>query len=477
MSEATIRRKALNGFRWALIGKLIVQILTWLCTILVLRILTPSDYGINAMVMVVIGFGVMIAEFGVSTALVQANTIEERDIRSVFGVVIIINLLAFSAILAVAPLASLYFERPEINSVLSVAALQFPILVFYSIPSALLERELRFKEKAVSEVAASISGSLATLGFAWNGLGYWSLICGALIISLVRVIALNFIVKWPKTPIFSGFGQSVLLRFAGSITAGRVLWYAYSSSDVLIVGRRLGDAALGFYSVATDIASTPLNKVSAPLSQVLTSAVSRLQVDPEASRRMTADVLSYVAGLAFPIYFGLALTVDELVPLLLGAKWEPIIHILILLSLVGPLRALDVVLMSTITASGIARPQIVIAGLGCILFPSTFFAGATLGGLVGVGWAWLLVYPFFYAFVARSAARVLTTHVYEIIRPMVAPLVACLLMASAILLAERFIFEVPTGIRLVLEVALGVLVYGAVLAVLDKRLFMRLLMR
>lgn len=476
MTESDIRLRAATGFRWAIAGKLAVQVLSWAATILVLRLLAPSDYGINAMAMVVIGLGVMVAEFGLSTAVVQARSVDETSLRTAFGFVVLLNGAIVAVILASVPFVAAYFRRPEIIYVLPVAVLQFPILAFSAIPSALLERDLRFKEKTIQAVAASIVGTIATLWMAWLGLGYWALILGSLLSGLVGVVLLNMIVAWPKRPIFGGMTQSPVLRFAGAVTAGRLLWYVYSSSDTLVVGRRLGDAALGVFSVAAEIASTPLNKLAAPLTQVMTAAVSRLRDDVKAAERMALDVIHYVAALGFPIYFGIALVADEIVHILLGEQWFATAPIISLLALIGPLRAVSVVLSSAITASGESRLQVTTAAVACILFPAAFLVGSYLAGLVGVALGWVMAYPLYFLYLARLSARLIGLSTWSVVKPMLIPLGGATLMAGVAYsvgsLAGDWLW-----VRLALEVVTGAVAYTGFLAAFDRPMLRRLLMR
>lgn len=476
MTEADIRRRTASGFRWAFAGKLVVQVLSWAATILVLRLLAPSDYGINAMAMVVIGLGVMVAEFGLSTALVQAKTVDDTALRTAFGFIVVLNAMILVVILALTPLVAAYFGRPEILYVLPVAALQFPIQALSSIPSALLERDLRFKEKTIQAVVASVAGTVATLAMAWLGFGYWALILGSLLNGAVGVALLNLAVPWPKRPVFRGITQSSVLRFAGAVTIGRLLWYGYSTSDTWVVGRRLGDVALGFYSVAAEIASTPLNKLAAPLTQVMTAAVSRLRDDARAAERMAVDVVHYVSTVAFPVYFGIALVADEIVRLLIGEKWLATAPVIALLALIGPLRAVSVVLSAAITASGESRLQVTTAAWACVLFPAAFLAGSYFNGVVGVAWGWVAAYPVYFLYLSRLSARVLGLTLTQVVRPMLLPLAGALGMSVCTYLAGRLAGD-QLWLVLALKILAGVAAYAAFLAFFDKQMLRRLLMR
>lgn len=476
MTEADIRRRTASSFRWAVAGKLIVQIFSWAATILVMRLLEPSDYGINAMAMVVIGLGLMLAEFGLSTALVQARTLDNEGIRTAFGFVLLLNAAVMSLVLVSTPFVAGYFKRSELLLVLPIAALQFPILALSSIPSALLERDLRFKEKAIQSVVASVVAAAATLALAWYGVGYWALILGALLNGLISVLLLWIAVPWPKRPIFRGMFGSSVLRFAGAVTIGRFLWYAYSNADTLIVGRRLGDVALGFYAVATEIASTPLNKLAAPLSQVMTAAVARLRDDPRAAERMSLDAIHLVSVVAFPVYFGIALVADEVVSIFLGEKWIATAPLIALVALIGPLRAVGIVLMSAITASGESRLQITSAVLACVLFPSAFILGSYLGGLTGVAVAWVVAYPVYFGYLVGLSARLLGLTAGRILRSAFVPFAGTAIMAG-ITYSASHLADSEAWIRLLIEVGSGVVSYLLFMLAFDRAAIMKLLRR
>ena len=104
-----IGEKVVSGFRWLAVGKFAGQIVTWAVTIYVIRILTPEDYGLMAMAMVVIGFLALFDEMGMGAAIVQQETLDDRMVAQVFGLVIIINFSAFALLIAISPLIAEFF--------------------------------------------------------------------------------------------------------------------------------------------------------------------------------------------------------------------------------------------------------------------------------------------------------------------------------------------------------------------------------
>ena len=152
------------------------QLFTWVVTIVVVRILTPVDYGLLAMAAVFIEFLAMIAQFGVGSALVQAVAVDERKLKQMFGFVIAVNLGLFAAMYSAAPLVADFFQEPRLVAIVRALSVQYVLMIFVMIPTAELSRKLDYKTVSLIDLIAAICASLATLVLALTGSGVWALV-------------------------------------------------------------------------------------------------------------------------------------------------------------------------------------------------------------------------------------------------------------------------------------------------------------
>jgi O-antigen/teichoic acid export membrane protein len=170
----------LHALRWNAVVRTIAQLGTWLITIFVMRLLSPLDYGLMGLATILLGFFGLINELGAIPALVQRQQVDDCLIRKIFGLVLVSNASLYLTAFAGAPYFATLFG--EVHLVLVVRVLAFNLIIgaLSAIPSVLLQRDLKFKSIALIEFGATLVGAVATLIFAFEGWGVWSLVFGSM---------------------------------------------------------------------------------------------------------------------------------------------------------------------------------------------------------------------------------------------------------------------------------------------------------
>ena len=386
------RKLILSGLKWTAGARFGSQIITWAITLLIIRLLSPEDYGLMAMATVCIAFMLMVSEAGLMPALVQRQEINETVLRQAFGIVIVMNLGLMIILNLLAPMIAGFFAEERLIKILQVLSLSFLFFAIQTIPEVILQRELKFKNLALVEFLVGVSSSVLTLILAFAEYGIWALVYGYIFSGLFRALALNLTAPFYKLPIFSLQGMKSLLFFGGTISVSRILWFFFTQIDIVIVGRLIGKEALGFYSVAMHLASLPVQKVSAIVNQVTFPVFSRIQHERESIRSYVIKGIRALSFVAFPILWGISSIANEFVMLFLGQKWQQVILPLQLLPLMLPLRMIINFLPTAIDALG--RPDVGVKNvlLASIVMPIAFVIGSQWG-IVGVAVAWVTVYP------------------------------------------------------------------------------------
>ena len=388
----SLRREVLSGLFWAGGMRLLGQVLTWAITIVVIRLLSPNDYGLLAMATVFVSFLILMAEAGLGAALVQAPEVDDFMLRGIFAAVILVDCVLFLLLVVAAPAIAQFFAEDRLVWIVRVLALQFLLGIFAVIPSAQVTRRLDFKWPSMIGLLGAMCGSLSSLGLALFGYGVWALVAGGLVTQLFNTVAINVLSPFLKWPDFSLKGARGLITFGGQVTAARVLWFLYSQADILIAGKLLGKELLGFYSVSMHLASLPVQKVSAVISQVAFPAFARSQHDPELVSRYLLKGLRVLSFVSFPVLWGISSIAREIVAVLLGSKWETAVVPLQLLPLIMPLSLVSPFLNTAF--QGIGRSGVVLKNVltACLVMPAAFWFGANWG-LLGLSLAWVLGFP------------------------------------------------------------------------------------
>ena len=389
----SLRSQALSGFRWSASVKLMSQAITWAITLVVIRLLTPADYGLLAMAMVFVSFLAMFSELGLGAAVVQKTEVDEPLLRRVFGVILAIHFLLAALLALAAPLIASFYDEPRVIPVVRVLSLQFVLAAFAVIPDAQLVRRMEYRNRSLLDLSSAIVGSFTTLAMALNGAGVWALVAGSTLSLLWKTIGINWLSPFLRWPDFSVTGMRSLLCFGGHITAAQVCWLFFSQVDVLIGAKFLGKEVLGFYSVAMHLAALPSQKISGLVNQVAFPTFSRMKHDP---RKVGDNLLLGVRILsffAFPVLWGMSSIAPEIVEVILDSKWAPVVVPMQVIALIIPLRMVGNFVQTAI--QGVGRSDIVLRNAisASLIAPPAFFIGANWGGLLGLSLAWLVVSP------------------------------------------------------------------------------------
>lgn len=456
------------GLGWTAGSNLLGQIITWIITIVVMRILSPSDYGLLAMASIFVAFLSLMASAGLGPAIVQASNIDDAKLRQLLGLITILNVALFLLLFAAAPLIAGYFEEPRLVAIVRVLSSQFLFSGFAVIPESLLGRELKFKSRALVDLASNVAGGGVNLVLALSGYGVWSLVAGGMVSGIGKVVGLNIVAPYLRWPDFSLRGTRTLLAFGGNVTAARLLWFFYSQADIFIAGKLLGKEALGYYSVAMHLASLPVQRISGILNQVAFPAFAHAQRESQMVAEHFLKAVRLLSFFAFPLFWGISSVAPELVRLLLGAKWEAAVLPLQILPAIMPLRIISSFLPAALEAIG--RPDISVRNLvaACVVMPIAFIIGSRWG-MEGLCLAWLVGLPVVFIGNLLRALPAIGIKLAAVGRAMAWPALASAMMyASVTLVGNGLLEQAANEEKLALMILVGVTVYGILVATTNR---------
>ena len=464
-----IRTKVLIALRWTTLSKFLGQLVSWAVTVYVIRILSPDDYGLMAMASVPIIFFYLLNSAGLDAVLVQKRDLSEHLRAQVFGIVILVNLLLFLVFLGAAPWIAAFYDEPRLTAIVRVLGFQFVLLAFETLPQSELERDIDFGRRSIVELVTIVAGSLTAWTLARAGFGVWTLVWGSLTTTAIRMVGLNLAqpsLRWPR---FSLEGMRSDLLFGRSVTVDRALRFTLADSDRFIGGKLFGNVLLGYYAVANDLASLPINKLTGLINSIALPAFARAQLTPAGARSYLLTVTRLMSLLAFPFFLGMSSIAPELTALLLGPKWQAAAVPLQLLSLVMPLRMLMNAFQPFLW--GVGRPDTSASTflIGALTMPVAFLVGAQWGP-VGLSLAWALVYPLVFLGSIAYAQSLTGVLVTDILGTMGRPILASLFMYALVFTAKNFaVFGQSGGVlHLAQLVLVGAITYTGAMLVLDR---------
>lgn len=461
----SIEQQTLSGLKWIAFAKLSSQLVSWASTLMVMRLLSPQDYGLMAIVTVVITVLSNIAELGIGASVVQARDVTREELTKISGLVTLVSIATFSALCATAPLFSWAYENPRLTALIQVAAVQFLFTAIATLPHALAQRELRFRWLAAVEMTWVVTTALVTFLLAWYGAGVWSLVIGSLAGAAARTLMLAS--HGVVAPSFRLAGVRKFLAVGGAVMFGRLSWQIVYQSDVLIGAKRIGATDIGAYSVALQLATLPMQRIMGILNQVALPAVARLQDQRERLRRRLLEGSRLLTALSIPLLWGISAVSPELVGVVLGEKWLKAIFPLQAITLIVPLRMLSATFATAGLGIGRAgldfRNNIVAA----IVLPTAFFIG-THWGINGLAASWLVAIPLVLSMNLPRVLRALSISVGDLVSVVWRSFAAGVGMYIAVVLCRHSIGGIPDLAALAILIAVGGLAYLAGMHALDR---------
>ena len=468
-SAAAFGSRVRSAVIWRSGSQILAQIITWGSTLMVIRLLDPADYGLFAMTQVVISFLAFLNGWGFASALVQSDSIDPFRIRQAFGLLLVLNALLAAIQYFGAPIAAAYYGQPIVADLLQVQALMFLATPFIALPEVMMSRALDFRRQAFVNLFAALAGASTALACALAGYGVWTLVYAPIALFWTRAIGLTVVARllvWPSFD-FRGCGQ--IIGFGSAVLFSQLFWLVQSQSDIFIAGARFEPHALGLYAEALFLAQIFMAKFVPPLNEVAFPAYARIKHDRAAVRWSFLKTVRLVMLVAAPFYCGLAVTASPMVETVFGTKWLGMVPYIQIIALALMLMTVQILFAPLTNALGKPSVSMFSALSGAIMFPVAFLVGAEWG-LIGMAWAWLIAAPLLLLVTALLSTPLIGVTLWDVGRAMLPGLAPALVMAVGVGLAAQAM--VPIGLaapgQLVALVALGVMLYGGLLWLLER---------
>lgn len=458
----------MSGLRWTGMAKVAGQAISWAVTLTVLRLLAPSDYGLMAIVSVIIALLGTLAELGLGASLVQAAELEREEVARVSGAIVLLNVGAGLLMELCAPLVAVVFHQERLTAITRVAGLQFFLNAIGTVPLAMAYRQMNFRWLSTTELWSVVAGSLATLVLAFSGAGVWALVLG----NLAGVAVRTGLLLRASTirPVLDPSGIGKHLRFGGMVTFSRLAWQVVSQSDIMIAGRLLPSAAVGLYSVSLHVATLPMQKIMSIVNQVALPAAARLQSDLPRLRRRLIEASRLMTFFSVSALWGLSAVAPEFVDVVMGPNWGGAVYPLQIICCVVPLRMLMALYNTAVLGIGKASVDLRNTILTAVVLPVAFLVGVHWG-VNGLATSWIVAVPLIFLATFPRVADVLGIRPMEVAGSIWTSIVAGALMYGAIASARFGLMTIPVAGRLSLLIILGAATYLGLHSLIDRRMY------
>lgn len=326
--EQNMKRKVVSGLFWKFGERITAQSISLIVSILLARMLEPSDYGAIALIMIFITLANVFVSSGFGNALIQKKEADNLDFSSVFYINIAVSLVLYVLLFLCAPVIANFYDISVLSPALRVLAIRIPIAAVNSIQQAYVSRKMLFKRFFWSTLFGTLISGIIGVYMAYHGFGIWALVTQYLSNTCIDTVVLWFTVKW--RPIFkcSWKRASKLISYGWKLLVSGLIDSGYSQLRSLVIGKIYTPSDLAFYNQGDKYPSLIVTNVNTSISAVFFPAISKFQDERNRVKQMTRRAIQISAYVMWPLMIGLAVIAEPVIRLVLTEKWLPCVPFL-----------------------------------------------------------------------------------------------------------------------------------------------------
>jgi lipopolysaccharide exporter len=433
-----IDRAMTRGAIWMILARLGERSLGFISTIILVRLLAPSDFGLIAMAMSVIAIGELFNQMGLDAALIQNPNASRRHYDTAWTFTVILGSLTAAALAILAIPGANFYSEPRLVPIMLALGLGSFISGFENIGVVAFRKELQFKREFLFIFGKKLAAFFVTIPLAIMFKNYWALI-GGIVMGKVAGVFLSYCVQEYR-PRWSLSARKELFHFSKWMVLFNACGVFNGRAADFIIGKIAGAHALGVFNVSYEISNLPTSELIAPINRAVFPGYARKSADTSVLRTGYLDVLGMIAVFGIPAGVGIAAASQWLVPLLLGPQWTEAVPLIAILGFYGIITAMKTNADYVYLALG--RPKIATYLLGIritLLFPMLGILSVKYGSL-GAAYGYLIAQLIFTPISFSVLFRILNVSAMDIIRVLWRPVVAATLM---FLVVNAFIAAVP----------------------------------
>lgn len=313
----------IKNFVWRFAERCGAQLVTFIVSIVLARILAPEDYGKIALVTVFTAIMQVFVDSGLGTALIQKKDADDLDFSSVFYFNFAICLILYMIMFLLAPLIANFYRDESLVPIIRVISLTIVISGVKGIQQSYVSRNMLFKRFFFATLGGTIFSAVLGIGMAYAGAGVWAIVAQQLSNTTIDTLILWITVKWHPQKEFSWERLKKLLSFGWKMLASSLLDTIYNNLRNLVIGRIYSSADLAYYNQGDKMPSVIVNNMNTYIDSVLLPTMANAQDDCTRIKEMTRRAIKMSTYAMAPLMMGLAFCAEPIIRLVLTEKWLP----------------------------------------------------------------------------------------------------------------------------------------------------------
>lgn len=348
----SLKNKTVRGVGWSFVDNIANSGITFLVGLVLARLLTPSEYGIMAMITIFIAVSTSIVDSGFSNALIRKTDAGRTDYSTVFYFNLAVSAGLYAVLFLCAPWIAAFFKEPLLTDVMRVIGIVLVVNAFAIIPRTLFVKAVNFKVQTKVSLIASLSSGTVGIGMALGGMGVWSLVGQQLSRQLLNTVFLWVYGRWRPSAEFSWRSFRELFGFGSKLLLSGLLDTAFKEVYSLVIGRCYTSAQLGQYTRAQQFNMIFSSNLTSVVQRVSYPVLSSIQDEPARLKAAYRRVIKVTMLITFACMMGLAAVAEPLIVLLIGEKWMPAVGFLQIICFSGMLYPLHAINLNMLQVKG-----------------------------------------------------------------------------------------------------------------------------
>ena len=319
------KSKVLSGLIWKFAERISAQVVTFVVSVILARLLAPDDYGLITLVMIFITFANCIVTNGFGNALIQKKDSDNLDFSTVLYFQTAASVVLYVILYFTAPLiAGFYGEGYELlTPVLRVMGIRIPLTSINNVQQAYVGKKMIFRKFFLSTIVGTIVSAVVGIGMAYGGYGVWALVGQYLTNTFMGTVILAFTIHWKPELRFSWARLRILFAYGWKLLVAGLIGELYNELRLLVIGKLYTNNDLAFFDKGKQIPNIIVTNINNSISNVLFPAISNAQSNPSDVKNMVRRSIKTSTYIMCPMMFGLAVVAEPLITLLLTEKWLP----------------------------------------------------------------------------------------------------------------------------------------------------------
>lgn len=325
---ANLKEKVVSGFVWAYGEKFIAYAIQTAVTIILARLIEPSQYGIVSIVTIMIAFADIFASAGFGSSLVQKKDADVLDFNTAFSCGLIMSCFLYGILFVAAPLIEKFYRMRDLGMVIRIMAVRIPIASLNTIQRAKIQKNMEFKKFFFSTLTGTLISAFVGVGMAVAGCGIWALVGQYLTNAIIDTIVLLITGKWfPKVQISVKRAKGIM-EFGWKVLMQNLIYTLTDNIQSLVIGKKFSGEELAFYDHGSKIPQAVLSNVYSTIGSVMFPALSDIEDDYEKKKRIVRQSIQLCTFLVAPIAVGMIAMSNTIILLLYTEKWLPCVPIM-----------------------------------------------------------------------------------------------------------------------------------------------------